>query len=499
MSKPHLLIAEVDKIQSFIFRSARRREVVGASYLLKEFGEDDIREMRPTPVDVLTSRGGSFRLVFASREDALAAGRWLEREFMQRISGTITVAPPVEYDKHDSRASIRAGNQALRAAKLAGRAPEPEWHNPLQAICASCGVELAGKFWAEYPEESPQYLCVTCREKARADWFDLFKDFRQALSHSQGGGWVHLPELAVEADTYARGWDPRNYVAYMLADGNHMGKLFDYCNAEGTKRLSEAVTDITTQSLADATYGMMYQKPGWTDIMPCLPLIIGGDDLFVLMPAPWAYDVAARYCVAYTEGMQQKVNQLHTDGHLVNEDDPNNHVPQVSVGVAIVICKATYPYKLAHQHGERLLEAAKDAAKRSGIPEQDIPPRSMLTVDLITGSDVTGGVQRHTPEIYDVATTGRVLEWRYNLREVANRTLEDLRFQFSEHLDELKTQSIEPALSRVREVAPKSHSMLMQAIGELGPRSVFDLLNHWDFAYDLRIVRENYMKVTDQR
>ena len=44
--------------------------------------------------------------------------------------------------------------------------------------------------------------------------------------------------------------------------------------------------------------------------VPVLPLILGGDDLFALVPAPWALDIAGQLCANFERGMTKLAGGL---------------------------------------------------------------------------------------------------------------------------------------------------------------------------------------------
>lgn len=494
MSTRCLLVAEADKIQNFVFRSARRREVVGASYLLKRFCEQFPRNLNLPEDDILTSAGGSFRLVFVSESDALWAQRELERQFLHEVAGTITTVV-VRYDDNDPAGSVSAGNQALRRTKVAGRPAEPVWHLPVQALCASCGVELATRYEVLYEGEEGRYACDICREKARerrkalTAMFHVLRDKVKESRVEEPDDFlavkaVYLPDKPDDADTYA--WDARNYVVYMLADGNHMGRLFGGCqDRDALRLLSEKMNDATEQALAGAIYRMRPmsgERAKWDDKLPGLPLIMGGDDLFALLPASWAYDVAASFCRIYEGELQPVLDELDQADRLIMLDRNKVRVkPLATIGVAMVICKATYPYKLAYQHGEDLLDRAKEQAK--------LDKASRLSVDLITGSDIATYERRAEPLVLAPDEAFALLNWRLDLNSVPSRTLERLR----KLLAQGKDAGLDVWLKRIRQVDKENHKQITLALQELGDKRLLELLNHWDFAHDLTKKPEDYV------
>jgi len=397
----YLLVAEVDKIQSFIFRSSKLREVVGASYLLTDFHADVEHNLGLQDDDILTNKGGSFRLLFRSQAEAVAAGERIRRVFNEAVSGSITIAQPVEYNPGCPKASIKAGNQALRHAKSSGRAPEPVHHMPFMALCESCGVEPATRHTNQIPtDDTEQYYCESCISKAekahetrksphKSPFFSDIIRAMEAAADWEGGRLGFVEDGAYDADTYA---SSDGYVAYLAADGNSMGRYFGNCaNPDEAKNLSRAVNEVTTQALACATAPLMEATNRAT--MPVLPLILGGDDLLVLLPGRYAFDVARVYAAEYQVRMTEAIKQINPNilasRTLDDNDDPcapaqaaTDMDAYATVGVGVVVCKSSYPFRMAHTYAEHLLDIAKDYAKSVEVGQ------SALCMDVILRSDL---------------------------------------------------------------------------------------------------------------
>ena len=88
-------------------------------------------------------------------------------------------------------------------------------------------------------------------------------------------------------------------------------------------------------------------------LIPVIPLILGGDDLFVAMVTPYCLDFARRFAQEFTRLMSEKLSDIG-----LTDFEP-------SICCGLVITKATYPYTLAHKHATSHLSVAKSVA-RSG-------------------------------------------------------------------------------------------------------------------------------------
>lgn len=515
----YLVVGEVDKIQSFIFQSSRLREVAGASYLLTQFDDKIRNDIESAGYDALVSAGGSYRIVVeGSKGDAEAFARELREAFETSVGGTMTTVV-VDYEPESDL--IKRGNSALRFAKLAGSEPVALWHSPYHAICESSGVELAVDFAHPsgykdgnrnkpyHPDERQHYLGATTQKKSdESATIELLRAF--------AGSRFHLHDNATEADTYAR-YDPRQYVAYFVSDGNGMGELFSQCNPKGEySTFSEQVPGITRQAIIGAVEGMgaeMYRNG--QELFPALPLISGGDDVFMLMPAPWAVDVAARYCQYYEDEMSKAVDD--SIGALRGSGF------RATTGAAVVICKASYPYRVAHQHAHRLLNAAKDRAK-----DEDIR-KSCLIVDFIVGSDTAGTSGDLPPQPHAAQQVQQYfLRLRYDLRDLPNKKLYELadvvrkivKPAYWAAVEMFKDEPARTRFDKVRETVSNvvtsvlsdqrseiaglikridttlypGHGygdLLTQALAQ--PLDFLEIVKFWDFCFDMSHRREEYL------
>ena len=271
----------------------------------------------------------------------------------------------------------------------------------------------------EGEDENGQYFCVTCSAKeqerqpqtAPAQERGFLSLFRQAVvnnldcNDSRSRGDIVLPcdgswsKRAAKRDKQSDAddptarvaeLDPRAYVAYLIADGNGMGTWFSACKTPKVMRkLSNAMPDVLRQSLTVAAQELLKrvgeQRRQSNKIeFPILPLILGGDDLFALLPAPWAIDLAARFCREYESRMRSVIDEAQSELEI-NRQDPG--YPTISA--AVVICKKNYPYSLAHRRGEALMKSAKRLARRLEM-EQERRRYSTLIFDVVVGNPSQG-------------------------------------------------------------------------------------------------------------
>lgn len=531
---PYLLAAEADKIQDLIFRSSRLREVVGASQLLTRFcqsvGETLAKQYGGT---VIVNDGGSFRVMFDDQKQAEAFGADLAELYQLALGGSLTVAEPVEVVGSAFKAANQAADKKLRWAKSRRSGVVAEVHMPYVAFCESCGVALAERRDTRKDRRSSgrrYYLCQTCQvkqaERDRAQQAildDLYKAYREA-AQIQGDITPDWPEDAEDIADFDL--SQRNYVAYLVADGNGMGQIFGSCDQQQMTNLSQNLTTIIQNSLAQAIARFRQAVPGKAAMIPVLPLILGGDDLFALIPAPYALDVARQFCLAWERGMADLVQKTG----LTN-------LPYPTIAAAVVICKSKYPYSLAYQRAKDLLKQAKQQSKRMAAANGE--HLSAVNFEVILGNRLTAAedsenttVIRRTLRPYWVGESAlsrgaseygivlnTLLQQRYALKDLPNKRLAELRRCFENvptdvtmpmrkdalekwadselarillRLSEQEQQRVKEALIALG--SDKAHYWRDVKWGDQTPlaHGMLDLLEVWDFAQDLTYTPDAY-------
>lgn len=447
--KQYLLAAEADQIQDLIFRSSRLREVVGGSQLLTRFCQKVPELLLQNPAEqVIVRDGGSFRVDFDDRGEAVAFGDKLAEVYRLATGGSLTVARPVEYEEGGFRQASEEAEYLLREAKRRQAAGTAPVQMPYVAYCASCGVGLA-ETHEKAVKDDPlgQYVCRFCRAKRWERKDNLagafLEPFLRLIDPKLGPGGLIWPGKIRDPETGEKEpteevaeSDRRRYVAYLLADGNNMGKVFSQCNKDDMRYLSQKMTHTLRACLAEATMTLKKEVGEFDpDVVPVLPLILGGDDLFALLPAPWAVHFAAEFCRAYEEQVSALVKELLAD--------KANLPTKMTCGAVVVICKCSYPYRLAHEAGEERLKEAKRLSKVLAAVTSGQSLLSTIDFEVVLGSQLVQGASagdfRSTLRPFWVGqppqgwghSVWSLLDARYEMRTLPGKRRSQLRALFA--------------------------------------------------------------------
>ncbi|MEM3563789.1 MAG: hypothetical protein QXR19_11200 [Candidatus Jordarchaeaceae archaeon] len=459
---------------------------------------------------IIISDGGSFRILFDSKIDAEKFREYLYEFYRRELGTTITIAEPVEVKSEQD--AIRQAQVNLRRAKHRDKPPVSIEQTPYTAICASCGVRIARYYESRFPDEEENYVCEVCERKSEAREHVKENFLRKFLSFVSVGMTQGYDFPKKDADEVAN-LDPRNYIAYIIADGNNMGKIFGSCNNfDQLRKLSENLDTIINESLAEPTKVLLgkqrrhlQEREEGSVLIPVLPLILGGDDVFALLPARWSLDFTLRFSMEFEKRMKNFLTQIG-----LSDVSP-------TISAAVVICKGKFPYLVAHEIGEELLKTAKKRAKEE--------KSSTISFTVLTGSEIVKVPKEKRIFVagfpaYTINELKKLIEYRFILKNLpgTRRAQFESLFLRAEELDSnekeafrlMKEEWIPERQSILNRLDKKLRNAVGRALVDLGnPQndgnwlliggSYFhqfpDLLRVWDFAYNLERDVSEYEEV----
>ncbi|MCC5872271.1 MAG: hypothetical protein JJU22_07755 [Gammaproteobacteria bacterium] len=373
----HAYIFEAKHIQNYLTESGRLRDLVAGSELLEALTGPLLDAVLAAaglsePDDLRFSRrAGSALYAFADSEQVVGA-------FVALWSLTVQqFAPGLEYDHArgagvDAAAAHRAARVGLHAdrsrvvrmlpaaAPLAARSPRTG-----HAATATTGPD----------RERLDAHMVRKRQfdaSARADstWQGLVGRFSPPGSELTAAHWPRDLEPVSDDDSSAvfpfqRG---SRTLALIHADGNDFGIILQRAQhvaaakpdqfIEIFRALSEGVQHATERAVQDAVDQIL--TPVWreTGMMPARPIVLGGDDLSILVRADLALPFAKCFLTAFERESARALAQLG-EKHGVDE------LPErLTAAAGMVYLRANQPFHLAAALAEDLTREAKAQARR---------------------------------------------------------------------------------------------------------------------------------------
>lgn len=348
-----LVLLDTDRIHEFVFATNKLKEIRGASALLNELNLEKTENLRNSinaESEKIFLGGGSGKIIFDDISHAYVFCRKLEEAYKTHTSGeaSITTAVvPYEGSKEGKFwESLYKGEKELRKNKDFKYQSVHLLSDHYFKMCESNGL-----FPAEVVSKGDNHLissaCSKKREKAGDEKKSFFEDFRKFIEENKESDFLQkkivennwhtispkdlkslLPKDINSLGAYSNG-----YIGLIYADGNRMGqKLQNLPNKEEYTAFSDRILASTKSAIFEA----LAINLKMVDPFPFEILLLGGDDLLVIVPADKAVEVAIDFCNSFRSKSKG-----------------------VSISAGVVIAHANYPIHQMIDYGEQLLKSAK--------------------------------------------------------------------------------------------------------------------------------------------
>lgn len=366
-----LLLFDVDQIQSYVFATDRLREIVGASHLIDSFNRqgmlaavrrEGVRLAAPYQDRPIYANGGQGMFLLADEADVPRAIHAVQTECRRRAPGATVSASwiPVEDDfQPDGPGYGERGRELgrrLAESKLA-RTGSVLVSLPILRPCDESGTEPAVAV-------HDQFGCIGVSVQAKLDAAASLR----APGGSDAGPWSrlqdHVPadwrdsERPQELTVVGEASERPGFVALLYADGNDMGRRVQKCRSLAElERLAKAVDESLHQALGEA----LGQEHLVEHLVPpgsqrparrFEPLLLGGDDLVLVLPAQCAIDVASKLVDRYAELTAERLGQSD----------------RLTLSVGIACAHAKFPFRSLLDLAKSVLKHAKKAGYQDSDP-----------------------------------------------------------------------------------------------------------------------------------
>lgn len=385
----HAYLFEAKFLQSYIFATNRLREIVGASELLLELTNLDgllgeTLSALSIRSDISFSRcaGGSF-YAFSQNEQAIDSLCKLWPIIVQQH------APGLHFThgKGAGSSTLEAFTQAQCHLFINVNQQQPElpMGNPFIARTPRTGKLATNK---ENNRGQKSLTDLSTQRKTKAYQSD--KLARRLLKDDSYQFPVNLtPETSQAEDKNFPYTKDTNRIAFIHADGNGMGQLlmqlreklathpqFQQIMFEFSQTLEQATKEAAQNAITDTLLAHANNQ-----VLPARPIILGGDDLSILVRADLAIAFTSNYLAAFEKATQQHLSNLWSKHKLTN-------LPQrLTACAGIVYAKPSQPAsQLAHLAESLCAHAKKHAKKTENRIQGEIP--STITFHRITTAHI---------------------------------------------------------------------------------------------------------------
>ena len=414
----HIVIIETGSIQAFIFNTNKQILNVGASDLVRRLGEEWVTEaLREISVDarpplvaasgktVLLLEGGIARQVIS-----LVTSRALREAPGLTVWGTIGEMP-VEEDLSD--VADRLDDAYREHAALRSHIPSPMLRHPLLPFLQPDSYTGAPASLLERANGGPIDGTAPAQGKTRSYAVDiqwkagkegrdrLQKKLRSAISEldsttDNGGAIVSEASLVNGDGVRNNGW-----VGIVHADGNGIGRLFfelkdtsagaDFLQKQW--ELSMALDAVTWKAFASAVVDVQETHPGESEWL--LPIVVGGDDVTVVVNGKLVYDFTVSFLRHFEEEALESEGIQNALGGASSDTPGSAARNRLTASAGIAVVSPHHPFSHAYELAEELCKNAKQTKTwlRRGIGDNKdemvaMPARSALDAHVLFESSL---------------------------------------------------------------------------------------------------------------
>ena len=392
-----LVLLETSGNQAYIFSTNKLRDVVGASELTHRVGtrfvEESVREVfgRDFFVDQLlqepdiaseASKGVEVVVATSGKAVLLVQGRdmarrlisaWSRRVFLEApgvdATGVVSSAPVDLQRAGDGEGSVawalRDAHEEFERARALRTAPASRWMRlPVVAPCRDSGLP-ANALWRGGEGVTPISRSSLAKRQAAAS-----EEFRERMGRLGGNlrGFSNPQEMedrmeglewlgVIHADGNGLGEIFLNFHSHV---GEEVGKSFGRHYLDVYRRFSVELDEACREAYKETTARVFEKSSGR---VPVVPVVVGGDDLTVILDGARALDFAAYFVRSFC----RKTGKKGTISAVAHRARARLGAPRLGMAAGVAVVKPHFPFSSAYDFAEELMGGAKDAKKKASF------------------------------------------------------------------------------------------------------------------------------------
>lgn len=347
--------AAVQGIQSFIFQTNTLREIVGASELVEEICTKMFAEQLGVSISELNedenaiiNAAGNIKYIFDNEDKCKEVFREFPKRVLEAAPG-ITISQAVIELRDVTNLSDALHDLEIRLRE--------ERNMPMQPLTLGLmGIQRSRETGLpeRYHMSNPEDYCDegTFRKRKAADTYSLLK---KAIGEE-------MPDMVNITNRVDGFTDTNDWIAVIHADGNGLGQIVKAISKnDSSGRDFHTFSSLLNQSTIDAAKsaaGRVFENAikNGTDL-PFRPVVLGGDDLTVIIRGSLAMSFIQNYLEAFEEFTTKNFE-------LLSRRYNNNLENGLTACAGIAYVKASFPYYYAYNLAEELCAAAKKDSNR---------------------------------------------------------------------------------------------------------------------------------------
>lgn len=367
MAVKYLYGASIQGIQDFIFKTDKLAEIVGASELVEQICTSkflQIAGIDDTDIAILQIAAGNVKCEFQDEVKLAYVVRNFPLE-VQKMAPGITISQavvPMEGDDYIQKLEEKLKIQRNKIAK------------PLEI--GYMGLERERRngeisFNENHQSESTELkLKVVKPEKGK----DGNNDSKESLFQKIAGKTFKNREIAFDISDITKS-GKNSWIAVIHADGNSLGQILQGKGKEisekGKNRAFSKAIDEATKKAVQHVFNKVIEetKISWNKEgkyrYPIRPVIIGGDDLTVIIRADLALEFTTLFLENFEETSKSEFKKLDVNG-----------LKNLTACAGIAFVKKSYPLHYALRLAKELCKDAKKKVKKD-LNKNELPKSAL--------------------------------------------------------------------------------------------------------------------------
>jgi len=375
---PHsrwLVLMDIDHIQEYIFSTNRLKEIRGASLLLEKLNRDDChRLLSQYDGRRVFIGGGGVLATFPDESQARSYVTEVQAKFHKQthiatITGVI-VPLPDGADEQDvlrqARLELRLAKESRSLAQPLLAAPDPSVDSLHSTVLAGTQPLLTSSYFRlcqscnRHPvvdERDGDEICEACAAKRDMDrekfpnysgYVRLARRFADPEYGNPDQRWLGLEDVPAKLDRL-EGRDT-DHIGFIHADVNDLGAFLEtQTSLSDIEKLGATVERTVEEALMDAVHKVRLEPKH--QCWPFLIIILGGDDVTLIVPARRAVPLANQLCLSFEEKIKQVLGEI--------TNDHGQKVGQLALSAGVVVSKPKHPAYALADLAEGLTKSAK--------------------------------------------------------------------------------------------------------------------------------------------
>ncbi len=419
----HLVLLETASNQQYIFATNKLRENIGASELTYRAGTHWVIEavctltgqdassqapaallLDPTqnpPIEdggraeIVLAASGKALVLVRKEADAQALIRTVTQRALVEAPGLEITGVYVEFDW--SRDGLGGVNAQVHQRYQAVRAQKPSQAQrllrlPIVEDCATSGRPASNVYPTPDRDVEPLSVTSRCKQEQRDRGIRRITTLLQTIPA--------LADCELAGDNSALEGEGQ-WIAVIHADGNGLGEIFlrfhehlgvgmdagrnrEY--VEALRRFSLALDVCTEKAFLAALPKLMREAE--SDFIPLVPLILGGDDLTVVCEGRRALAFVVKFLAVFEA--ETAVAQPTVGSIIPTIAQAALGVGRLSACAGVAIVKPHFPFSVAYELAEALMQSAKTVKTQVPTPGGQPSPCSALDFHILfDSSDVS--------------------------------------------------------------------------------------------------------------